>query len=371
MKLSEYKIYDYPIYYDYEIYERYILMYINAVKSIDGVLSIYQMGRINIIGMSDIDLVVVVENKMNTLEYQKLSVKKVFGNDQVANYLFIHDVMIIDEDSFNNLNLISYSTNLVKIFGQDIKIKTISELDSKIVEFSILIDFIMLRLHQFQGYIKRRDFSMRGIIVRASSLKHSLALVKDIGIEYDSRNIELFIDNVRKDWFVKENVDDVWSLFFASIRHFNAILLRCSDYIMDNFLIYNDKNFKNNLLLLNDKARTTIFINENDLFVYNENIINDLNSLMDRVIQPLQTTIFYPSHLYFHYLSYSKTNNMLSKIISEKLTNKNLLYEVTEVYKETLEKRSNALSNYAKFLRNNKLFFSNTPFYPGFNLLLD
>lgn len=365
------KVVDLPKQIKKKIYYNYIEKYVDTVKKIEGVISIYQMGGITNPGISDIDLIVVVEDHFKVSEYNKLSVRKVFTNDTIANYLFIHDVVILDINSFINVEYIGYFSGLKLLYGENIKINKLNNIERKVVQFSIISDFIISRLHQFERFKMNKVFMVRGNIVRGSSVKHSLNLAENLGIKIDYSLLTEEIKNVRENWFYKQDIDEVKKLFHTCKTYFYRLILEISNFYNNEFLLFKADNYKNHLMLLNDMKNITIFTEEDVVInCYNElnnNQYNDVIKIIKSKIQNDFTIVLYSRDLYFHYLSYAKTeNNMISQKIKNKLLNTDILFDTTDDYKNTIQKRCKAISDLSKFLLDNRIYFSNCPAYPGF-----
>lgn len=365
----EYQVLDIPKFVDIKVYEEYIDKYVRRVKSVKDVVSIYQMGSISNPGISDIDLIVVVENNFNVVEYQKLSIKNIFKNDNIANYLFIHDVMIVDKESFKNIQYINYCANLKLLYGKEIEFLSISKEESKVVQFSIIVDFIISRLHQFENFKQNKMFLVRGNIVRASSLKHSIKLAENIGMEFDVNDILEDMMDIRNNWFENEDINKVKEYFNESIKYFYELVLSCAEYFEREFLLFNENNYKEYLMILSDNKNLTVFTEKQNVRNYYENQISGNIYKALSLINNNSTVILYPKELYFHYLTYSKTyDNNVSREINNKLINNNILFEVSDIYKKTMQKRAMAISISNQFIIDNKLYFSNSIGYPGFNM---
>lgn len=366
----EYEVLDIPKFVDIKVYDEYIDKYVRKAKSIKDVVSIYQMGSISNPGISDIDLIVIVEDNFNVVEYQKLSVRNIFKNDSIANYLFIHDVMILDKKSFKNIQYINYCTNLKLLYGKDIEFTSLSKEESKVVQFSIIVDFIISRLHQFENFKQNKVFFVRGNIVRASSLKHSIKLAENIGIEFDSNNILKYMMDIRNNWFKDEDINKVQEYFDKSIKYFYELILACAEYFEKEFLLFHENSYKDSLMILSDNKSLTVFTEKKNVINYYKSGLNDNIYKALNLISNNSTLILYPRELYFHYLTYSRTyNNNVSMKINNKLINNNILFEVSDIYKKTMQNRADAISASSQFIINNKLYFSNSAGYPGFNML--
>lgn len=362
-----YKFIDIPKYYDMDVYGFYINKYIEEVKKINGVLSIYQIGGIKNPGISDIDLVVVVNEIFNYFDFPKLSVKNVFKNDPIALYLFTHDVAIMDKDSFLNVNYIAYFTNLKYLYGEKLTQVKLQEEEEKVVSFAILVDYTISRLHQFQT-TNKSFFSIRNNIIRTSSIKHSIALGRRIGINYDFQQIENKMEIIRNNWFENEDKGLIVDLLNESKELFLKLVIEANKIFQSQILYFAANEYKNLLLMMVDNHAITIFLDTNYNFE-KENWVG-LTKIFNEMTEKENSLLLYPRELFFHYLTYKEIGDQYfqQKLIG-KLTNSNLIFSVQELYKSTVKKRCLYISKFYSFLNRNRIYFSSLIGYPGFKMI--
>lgn len=364
-----YNLIDIPQYIHEDIYQTYIEKYIQNAKQVKGVIAIYQMGSISTPGISDIDIIVVVDGKFNPYEYQKLSAKGLFREDKIANYLFIHDVVVIDVKSFENIEYIAYYSNLKLLYGEEIYINKVSEETKKILGFAISVDFLISRLHQFKYLVRKNIFPIRGNIVRASSLKHTATLIGELGLKFDTNILEK-TKEIRNTWFETKDEGSVIKYFHESINFFNSAAFNFNRYFENEILIYNEKNYNKKLKILNDFNRITIFSSPSKIEDTNNHSVEDNHYMLLNELEQDGTILLYPDKLFFHYSTYSKfNNNDVSNKINYLLLNNDINFGVHEFYEEVMMKRCEAISYSIKFIKENRIYFSNSNGYPGFNML--
>jgi len=363
-----YNYIDFPKKYDLVSYTDSINTYIERVREISGVLAIYQIGKINTMGISDIDLVVVVDDHFNSFDFPKLSIKKVFADDPVASYLFTHDVFVLNKESFININYLAYFTEIKHLFGESILPKKLEDLEEKIIHFSVLLDFVLFRLHQFRTETKTCNFSVRNNLVRISSLKHSIALGKSIGINYDFSQIENKINQIRDSWFEKEDQETVKDLLAESVKYFFVLIEKANKIFQRDYLCFADEKYEKLLLMLADGQNITVFSDRN--IAEEEEISLELERVFNKVSSDQNNVLVYPRELYFHYLTYNEVaDDYFKQKLRGKLINTDLSFGVQKIYKDTLQKRCSFLSKYYCFINENRITFTSLAGNPGFNMI--
>ena len=110
------KFYNYPKIHDFKDYDSAIESYINYIKKFPEVVSVYQIGSITVPGISDIDLVVVLNDAMLCNDNYSI-----FSNsNQRFPELFTHDVHIIPNSQASNLFKIAPIFQINLIYGENI-----------------------------------------------------------------------------------------------------------------------------------------------------------------------------------------------------------------------------------------------------------
>lgn len=352
-------------------YEAYVGRYVQHVKDVPGVRAIYQMGSTSAPGISDLDLIVVVDDPYRPADYQRLSVRKVFGDDAEARYLFIHDVSVVDTSSFERLGYLHYATNLTCLHGAPLPPPAVTPGDEPYLKLAILSDFILMRLHQFARFEQDSVFPLRGHIVRGGSVKHSIALADFLPPDPSWEALRSLIDTIRASWFETQDADQVRTMFDQAVLTFREILLRCSTYLRDHVLRFYDGQLNQHVLMLDDRKQTTFFVPEATVLeAYAGPGGRDAFAAFRGLFGKQHSTVLFPHYLYFHYLTYARTRgNTVQEVIAKKLSNTQLAFDVDPGYLAALQQRCEAIAHYNSFLRANHLGFSNGPGYPGFNLL--
>ena len=195
-----------------ESYHIAVDRYVEDVKRLNGVVSIYLMGGFGAPGLSDIDIVVVVSDDFDPYESGRLSTKGIDG------YLFLHGPIVVPLRLAESVQTIFYASNLRVLFGPDV-IKSFEELSRTkqiLLARIYLIDFLESRFLQFPKDADSVD--KRAWLTRLWSLVHSTFLFesvlgKRLG-ESEKRDL-VRVKETRKEWLDKGRVSD--KLFFEAL----------------------------------------------------------------------------------------------------------------------------------------------------------
>lgn len=330
-------------------YKKVIDDYIDAISSNPTVSAVYKMGNISEPGISDIDLIVVVKDCMDPVNIHKLSIRN-SGKTDLFNKIFLHDIYLCNTSVIREIRYTSLCDNLELLFGEDHEIKNVGEKELGPLSLQIIFDFISSRLMQFKQYLAAGTISIRGTLVRVSSIKHSYNLLKNLGVR--DKETETFINRVTE---MRRNLRsiserDISDLFLKSFKKFEKVVQLAADCFFDKYLNFFTAVDPSNTLKLNN--------------IFNLKFL--ANSLENAANTNGSASIYYPEETFYHYLEYTKGSHPIADITSNYLSiSGGERYDLSEGYKDTLEKRLSLISKQLTFLAMNRVGFAMYG-YPGF-----
>jgi len=326
----------------HEVYNTVIDSYIEHIRNLSFVESVYQMGSINDPGISDLDLVVVVKDCYDPLKMNLLSVFRNSIHDKVKD-IFLHDIYLYNQNTFRQILYSNYCNNIKLIHGVEQQLDVPDRTELEILAMQIIFDFVASRLAQFQQFLASGQISQRGILVRVSSIKHSYSLLKRLGIE-DSE-IHDFVCKVEKmrRGHVKVSDIDILETFMASFYFFSRIVHLASRYFVEKYLNFHAVPDASNSLKLNSYFTIKFVDNAPDYYKTVKN----------------EPTVYYPREVFFHYFAYIKSKSIFAERAKYHLCfSEDECYDIHHNYTRTLNKRLGALSDNLLFLDLNKADFS-------------
>ena len=188
------------------------------------------MGSIKAPGLSDIDILVVVDDDFKSAESKRLSIST------MDRRVFLHGPIIIPESLASNLQYIFYASNLQCIFGSEClqEWEGLGPVNRKILASCYLVDFIESRFLQF-AEIDYFGVDKRAWLTRIWSTVHSLELYEyafGCPIPDNIKSLMITVKQTRLDWLNNEYIDDM-------------IFLNALDASLDinNFIFFNSLNF--------------------------------------------------------------------------------------------------------------------------------
>lgn len=215
--MASFNLYNLPRVATLEDYHLEIDRYINAVKNISGVRSIFTMGSIKAPGLSDIDIIIVVEDNFSLDNSIHLSTANFDTN------FFIHGPVVVPKALLSNFQYLIYATGLKRVYGED-TIQGINDIHIKkleILEIAYLIDFQESRIKQYYEAFNEKKLDVRAWIPRLWSLSHSLYISKKYNLEIEEECLDTIcrIENIRNNWIKNNTVseDEFLDVFLKSI----------------------------------------------------------------------------------------------------------------------------------------------------------
>lgn len=269
---------------DFYSYKEIISKYVKYLSQFDEIMSIYQLGSIGVIGISDIDFLIVLdESKLSVnLNSKKYSIYNIYDKTEK---IIAHDAFIIPDVLFQNLNYISTFFNYKLLFKRAGRRSfPLIQNSKKELLFIHLLDIVHLSIND-EFHTLSNQFRLNALltIARINSQKYPLRLVSELGLSdscNEFRKINNFIknfDNLRQSWF-KFNffISFVFlrkNLFIAKRNSslFRTMVMKINS--KNKFITCNNKNlfnsnlkfykhfFNNEISLINQTEFSTSYLN--------------------------------------------------------------------------------------------------------------
>ncbi|MDN5201645.1 hypothetical protein QQ008_09740 [Fulvivirgaceae bacterium BMA10] len=212
------KVYNEPKPIDRSLYDREVQKYVDQVKDIPGVVCVATMGSIGAPGLSDLDLICIVEDDFKK-EYGKLLTT---SHDIFDRNILLHGPVIVPMKLLRDFIYIIYTTTLNYVHGQDVTNHMLipeSIEENKHLALTYLIDFSESRLIQMAGVKNSNEIDKRGWLTRLWSFTHTEYLCEKAGIElnYSSKKLLNEIKKTRTFW--KDNHQTCSDQEFLNLFH--------------------------------------------------------------------------------------------------------------------------------------------------------
>jgi len=180
----------------YVDFTNYLAEYLIAYPQ---VLAVYQMGGWTQPGISDIDLIVVVNQPINSHPKPLNLLNKALARNIDEEYMLMHAPFVISEEAFKNLNLFFYCSDLKRLKGKEISINKNPHDLQELAELYKLVSVLTHTYPRFFSFEKKK--SLRSFLTFAYSLKHTYRIIREFDSSYTDNEIADYVlqmTNLRK-----------------------------------------------------------------------------------------------------------------------------------------------------------------------------
>ncbi|MEE9338400.1 MAG: hypothetical protein V3U87_09990 [Methylococcaceae bacterium] len=310
-------------------YDELIGCYVDIVKKVNGVKSIIQIGSFTAPGLSDIDIIVIVDNK-NPPKWDEISIKKLLTNKN-GYEVIAHDVFVYPEYLAKYIEGLFYLNSKTILHGKDIGGYLP---DSMITELKLIITF-EYSVHRLETLVVLTSLStvhIRDILLLISTLRHTYDLLYDfdlIKIEDRDQGIQN-IEELRK-YSLNKNKD-----MGDLIQKLNEWIIPCYKSIYKStFLLGNKLNYI-------EPIKLTSWILNYKKLIYNINnieqaVINFIKFCkLNKLFSAKILVYIMPYCVYQHVSLYQKINNE-NLMDFDCMTPLNLRYVLASDHKKFLQ----------------------------------
>ena len=307
LRTKDFYFYNEPVYFGISYYNKVI----DKIKSkyfSNNVSSIYTWGSVSAPGISDVDVIIVLNNKTKGLRKVVLNKKE--------RYIVCHPFFIIDKEILENIKFIYPDLNLKLIKGEEIKVKP---LESDLVYFVNIFLSVDIAIRHFpRDYLKVllcKRIDIRNSLLRLNALSLSLKLYTRLTNkrEQDFEKYIKEVNSLRKNWFsLKDEQRKVKliCLLNKAITISIKFIGKLKEVITKKSII-KIKSCDNDIVYTGMRHRT--------FFVRNWNPKGAIKSMIDFYKQNGKFYSFLPIEFAALFNEYGKANGILSDYIKKNL----------------------------------------------------
>ena len=224
-----YRIINYPNPVERSEYEAATEKMLQRLSEEKNILSVYSIGSVGNLGISDLDMVVVVEDQKVIQQNYLLDLSL------RERYLFTHNLYAISTSDFEKAGRFTFFHNYILNSGPELRSQqTPSALDSELLKKQVALEFIV------KMYINTTLQETYKVLRMRDVLLHVKALMYDFDfLSLDHHPFKERVNTVikwRKEWFDHTPGHDEivrwWNLFCKELFDFTAEVLRDYDFFL-------------------------------------------------------------------------------------------------------------------------------------------
>jgi len=331
--INDFYFYNKPTYYSTKDYNKVLNKIVSKYFS-DNIKSIYTWGSVSAPGISDIDIIIVL-NKIKGL-------KRVLFNKK-EKYIMCHPFFIIDEAISKNIRFIYPNLDLKLIKGGKININLLKKDIVYYVNIFLSIDIAVRHFpRDYMEMLLRKRISIRDSLLRLNALSQSLTLYKELSgkIVPDFESFIRKITFLRKNWFDLKETERNFKLLNL-LNEAIIISLKFVDKLRD-FII------KENIIKVDfcDKDVVYTGMRNRTFFIKNWQAETAINSMINFYKDYRKFYSYLPVEFAPLMMEYSKNKGVLSEYIKKSLEVSNIKYKVKG--KKIIDKRIFLLNKQAE-----------------------
>jgi len=315
--------------------------FIKFYSHIKEVKSIYSFGSVSMPGISDLDLLIIIDDAMD----KKVKLKSYLDFSKSSSYILSHNPFIFPASQVKSINKIFNFKNLKHEYGPKIIIDQNKQEDNLFILID-LCNYFYPRI--FLTFLHEHSIDIRLNIQLLNAFRHSVLMAYDLFI-ISKQQKELFdrffneLDKFKIEFFKNTKNVNISKLKYlnnkAVLKSFTLVKY-IDKYIKLNY--WQDTLNKNNIVALYKKSGY-IFIKDYDQYP----VVKIMISLYNKFggwISILPDSFLYPL------IKYSHVRGLISNLIKNNL----ILYSVKFLTFKNIE---NALTTRSKILNNHYKFY--------------
>lgn len=315
-----------------KFYQKCRMELINLCQGNSDVVSVYELGTVLHPGISDLDFMLCLKNKLNN----DLNIEEQFS--QELNYITSRHVLKINEENFRDLCIIDDRSDLKSkyLYGRKFQF---SNFDDKTFEICRILDWLPERVFTL---LKSRNSGQVDVMKMLGVMKSaaiSLDKISQLTGNYKFCVFGKNVDVLRSTWFSNKNrIQDFDALFAESIIQLLEAIKFMDEYLVKNRYIFGDL----------DKVGIFLKIPRGPEFVFSD----------ETEIE--KGRIKLPKSFFFFLASQAVSNNgfisnHLKNSFNIELTDLDINDYIDDKLKKTIKKRIEYCDRLADFFRANNL----------------
>lgn len=327
---------NFPVYYPEDEYQRSMEKITDYLAKFDEVCSIYQIGEINEPGISDIDLIVVFDDKIKSFSR---SYRKILTNKD--SYLLMHSIFGMPVSIFKKSEYLVPISSLRKLKGSDIPRdrNLTSEEKNKLAEIYVL-EFFVENLFNLASQLIVRELKVRNILCSLNALACDLNVLNSQKLSEKSLSFSRKIRFMREFW---------WERKFDEKQELLNICIEAVNIILANLSVF----FHNcEYCLIPNENTSFIPVGVNGYVEYSQNCLPslELKTKNNMVINFLNKFSFLNTKLKKQIIDIKKAHSAIILNLPYPLFS-NLISIVEGSYSSLTAERKNILDQYSRFMR--------------------
>ena len=186
------------------IYGKARLELISRFKNNPDVAAVYEYGRVQSPGISDLDLIIVTQGNLIHSRPEDYLIKK--EKFPYAHRVVTGTLMVIDKKNFAQIQLFD-EINLKHLHGENILLAGLSRSDLKIREIASVVDWLPERLARLVRMLKQPKLDVKSSLLYLRSFCYVLERVSKLTDDHYFSRMTLKVLEARASWLKNKDTD--------------------------------------------------------------------------------------------------------------------------------------------------------------------
>jgi hypothetical protein len=295
--------------------------YVDQVFKLPGVKSIYQMGSITAPGISDIDLIVVLNDDVEGVENRLYSTKPL---GEKGRYIFMHPgAMIVNEATFTALPFLFHTANLHNIAGENIPQVRLTDKESELATYSILIEASIHLVHKLLKVVISQTVFIRRALLNLTAVNYSIQLAEKCGMPLkDSwQRYQEDSKGLKTQWAFRQDKIQLIKLLANGINILLEILFGIKKIFREKKIMMVEplaSNFMHSIFTSHDSALIFTDYAEqfNQVGLRSMGRTNFKIKWKQKKFSSILSIVYLPTIFYWHFKSYSNGSSWFAQSIN-------------------------------------------------------
>jgi len=322
--------------------------FVNAYSKFEYVKSIYMWNGDLLPGISDIDFILVLDDKITgKIPKHGFTIGR-FNNS--LRYFYYHNPLVVNEDLLGNFDCL-FINKIKNCYGKVIKFRELESHRKKLYKIEVLTEIITRQLPRcILISLLSKKIDIRYTMLVLNVLKYSIETLESI-VNDGMDKFNAYIDEynyLRANWFSLDN--DRHKLLFDTAVNAVGVSLDLieffTNYLIENGLIYKRNNAKEVSLKFLGKGQFTIFS-------HNWKKDDSLNKTLSIYKKIRRVIPILPMALSYQLTDYSGWHNLLGHHIRSNVVPTERIWYFSE--QEIAKRRAHLLDSYLNFYESNNI----------------
>ena len=161
-------------------YKKQENLFLDFLKSREEIISVYSIGEMELLGVSDLDYLIIFQDKIDKKDILEFTKK----------YNLIDTILFLDIKNKKDINYLSHHFNYNFVHGKDLKITFDRKNKNLNIIYAWKICFFSL-LRNFYSYKYNQKIPVKNLLSQINDMRYPLYFLRNIGIEKNEYTVFL------------------------------------------------------------------------------------------------------------------------------------------------------------------------------------